>query len=156
MADNMRLTREARTLKLDGMPAVTLARWDGTLPDGRTGPTISGAQMDEAARYVGDAVQALSSDAAHLLVSSMAAWRAQLDELDASRRDELVSELDAIVERAARLRAYVDAYNPDFRFNPDPYHTATSHTFAVKASNTLAAKVRKALGYTYSRQDVTF
>jgi hypothetical protein len=138
------------------MPAVTLARWDGTLPDGGTGPTISGAQMDAAARYVGDAVQALSSDAARLLVSSMAAWRAQLNELDAARRDELVSELDALIENAARLRAYVDTYQPGFQFNPSPELGERNQKAAVKASNRLAAKVRNALGYTYSRQDVTF
>jgi hypothetical protein len=49
------------------------------------------------------------------------------------------ADLDALIERASRLRAYMD-------------HRAMrtlDHAGAVKTSNRLANKVRKLLGYAY-------
>jgi hypothetical protein len=56
----------------------------------------------------------------------------------------LVLELDAIAERAARLSAYLQATE---------HH---DHAYAVKRQNTVGAHVRKALGFTQARADITF
>jgi hypothetical protein len=62
---------------------------------------------------------------------------------------ESVILLDNTIEKLARVRGYLDG-----RYG----HGCgdQGHTSAAKESNRLAAKVRKALGFTYSQQDLTF
>lgn len=59
---------------------------------------------------------------------------------------QLVRMLEANAVEAARRAAYIEARCVDRR----------SHADAVKAQNRLATKVRRALGFTYPKQDVSF
>ncbi len=63
--------------------------------------------------------------------------------------DEAISELDATIQGLTRLRGYLDA-----RYG----HGCgdQGHTDAVKEANRLTTKVRKALGYTYPKCEVSF
>jgi hypothetical protein len=64
-------------------------------------------------------------------------------------QSEMIRYLDGEIERAARLRGYLDE-----RYG----HGCGDHGHndAVKSSNRLAAKIRKALGFTYPKDDVRF
>lgn len=64
-------------------------------------------------------------------------------------RRKIIDELDAVIQRAARIRGYVD-----MRYGSgcgDQGHVA-----GVKESNKLVNKIRKALGFTYPKADVRF
>lgn len=58
---------------------------------------------------------------------------------------ESVRELDTMLERAMRLREYLD-----YR------HAGVEHGGAVTASNKGVAKLRKVLGYSQHRNDLAF
>jgi hypothetical protein len=59
---------------------------------------------------------------------------------------EAVTGLDAIIEKAARLRGYVEAHE-----------AGKAHEAAVARSNRLVTAVRRALGYAYPKAgEVTF
>lgn len=62
---------------------------------------------------------------------------------------DLIRELDALLERAAMLRGYLDT-------RQNSQGSDLGHDKAVKAANRLKTKVRHALGYTIPRQDVSF
>ncbi len=63
--------------------------------------------------------------------------------------DDAVRKLDSLIEALTRFRAYLE-----YRSGSGCYDQG--HKAAVKAQNRLAAKVRKALGFTYYKQDITF
>lgn len=56
------------------------------------------------------------------------------------------SDLQDVIQKAVRVQAYLEARLYDMQ----------EHDAAVKYSNKTIAKVRKALGYTYARQDLSF
>jgi hypothetical protein len=72
-----------------------------------------------------------------------------VEQLKPEALGDMVRELDGLIERAARLRGYVD-----MRYG----HGCgdQGHESAVKESNKLAGKIRKSLGFTFARQDVNF
>lgn len=78
------------------------------------------------------------------LNAPMVEWSDLQHGLFEETKAEMVAELDGIIIKGARLRAYMER-----RRNG-------THLEAVKYSNDLAAKVRKALGYTQARHDITF
>lgn len=63
--------------------------------------------------------------------------------------DQTIRELDALIEKAARVRGYLDG-----RYG----HGCgdQGHEDSVKLSNRLTAQVRKALGFTKNRLDTQF
>jgi hypothetical protein len=63
--------------------------------------------------------------------------------------DEAINELDGAIERLTRLRGYLD-----MRYGHG--YGDGGHASAVVESNNLAAKVRKALGFTRYRLDIRF
>lgn len=62
---------------------------------------------------------------------------------------EAIQELDGIIIRLVRFRAYLD-----MRYGNGCGDQG--HNDGVKEQNKLAAKVRKALGYTKAKDDITF
>lgn len=65
-------------------------------------------------------------------------------------KQEIVAHLDALIERASRLRAYLDARVQRTGDN------SADHERAVRKQNGFAKKIRRLLGYSYPGQDVTF
>ena len=63
--------------------------------------------------------------------------------------DDAVRKLDSLIEALTRFRAYLE-------YRSGSGCSDQGHKAAVKAQNSLAAKVRKALGFTYPKQDITF
>lgn len=73
-------------------------------------------------------------------------WHGIITEIEHPfQRTEVASALEWRAVAAARASAYVQAI-------ADGY----SHTEAVKSSNKRVAKVRKALGFTYPKDDINF
>lgn len=111
------------------------------------GYPLSPGEVDDLARTIVDGLNLATPGAARLLTTPPAEWHKALPRdlecIDLSR------ELDSLIEHAARLRAYLD-HMAQMRRDDD------AHAAAVKASNNLAAKIRKALGYTQARNDYTF
>lgn len=77
------------------------------------------------------------------------AWKHRVDQLSVTEKQELTRWLDSVIERAARLRGYVDTRGALGEGD-------AGHEKSVQESNTLAARIRRALGYTYARQDLRF
>lgn len=84
-----------------------------------------------------------------LLDEPMVNWKDAATALKPEALVDAVRSLDSLIERAARLRGYLDG-----RYG----HGCgdQGHADAVKMSNALAAKVRKALGFTYKDHPLTF
>ena len=76
-------------------------------------------------------------------------WEKKVDPCPPELLMDLSACLDGIIQRAARLSGYMDARGG----MGDRDH---GHAAGVKSSNLMASKVRKALGYTYPRQDINF
>lgn len=78
----------------------------------------------------------------------MTTW-STVGELTPEFQHAMIRYLDGEIERAARLRGYLDE-----RYG----HGCGDHGHkdGVKSSNKLAAKIRKALGFTYAKDDVRF
>lgn len=76
-------------------------------------------------------------------------FQAQVNAMTTEDRRVYIDELDAIMQKAAMLRGYLDA-----RYG----HGCgdQGHQDGVKACNRLVAKVRKALGFTIAKRDLTF
>lgn len=84
-----------------------------------------------------------------LLRSPMVTWQECVEQYAPGFQHEMIRDLDGLIERAARLRGYMDErYGHGYGDH--------GHKDGVKSSNKLAAKIRKALGFTYARQDVNF
>lgn len=83
--------------------------------------------------------------ARRLLWSAPVTWERAIDRMAEPMRIEIARTLNVIAVQAARVAEYVEAraYGAD-------------HRAAVRASNARVRKVRRALGYTYSNQDLTF
>lgn len=81
-----------------------------------------------------------------LLDNPLVQLDATVSAMASDERHHFSRMLDAVAERAARIRGYLDMRGV---LGSDRGHAA-----GVKASNTLATKIRKALGYTALR--VTF
>jgi hypothetical protein len=73
------------------------------------------------------------------LMAPMSEWEGLLDRMHAQQRGEVVNSMDALIQKATRLRGYADQ-----RAGSDRGHAA-----GVVEANKLLAKVRKALGFTY-------
>lgn len=86
--------------------------------------------------------------ATKLLASPMAQWDTIL-----SRNSDAVSEADdylmATVEKAARASGYIAG-------RVGSGGLTRGHAEGVKRSNTFAAKVRRVLGFTYPKNDISF
>lgn len=65
-------------------------------------------------------------------------------------KQEIIEELDAWIEKACRLRAYLDAR---VQMSGD---NSKDHNRAVRRQNGLATKVRRLLGYSYPKSEVMF
>ena len=76
-------------------------------------------------------------------------WPELVKALPSSEMLELSRWLDSVSEGAARLSAYVEARGGSGCGD-------SGHDRAVKAQNRRAAKVRRALGYTFPKLDFTF
>ena len=65
-------------------------------------------------------------------------------------RQEVVEYLDALIEKAARVRAYLDVQSE--------FHgtTGSKHNKAVAKGNKLVATIRKMTGYSYPTRDIQF
>ena len=85
-----------------------------------------------------------------ILLAPPVEWRATMQELSQHEVQQVGSSLDVLMQQAARLRGYLDEVELN-GVKDDVCHAA-----AVVQSNRTLAKVRKALGYTYPRQDISF
>lgn len=72
-------------------------------------------------------------------------WQEVFDALPVESREDYARELEAVAEAAARMAGYFGRR-----------HLGGDHTAAVKRSNTAAAAIRRALGFSYPRQDINF
>jgi hypothetical protein len=84
-----------------------------------------------------------------LLESPMVQWAELQHGMFTETKQEIVGYLDALIEKAVRLRGYLDHQAREG-------HTDGKHRGAVQQSNYLACKVRAVLGYSRPRQDVSF
>jgi hypothetical protein len=66
-----------------------------------------------------------------------------------ARMEDVVNELDAIIEHAARPRGYLEMRHGNGCGDQ-------GHASAVKESNKLVAKIRKALGFVQPKKDLRF
>lgn len=80
-----------------------------------------------------------------LVIYPMADWRQRIEQMSLSQRQELADHAAALAIKAARLAAYADAA----RLN-------VGHYKSVRRQNSIAAKVRRALGFTQGRDDIHF
>lgn len=78
-------------------------------------------------------------------------WRGEVDGWSDVRREEIVRDLNGLIDSAARLRGYLDG-----RWQQTGVVSDGVHTRAVRFSNNLISKVRKAMGYAQPRSDVRF
>jgi len=102
-----------------------------------TNPTTDKSPRDDAKRT-----------AQFFLDEPMTHW-SSVGELKPQAQHEVIRHLDAVIERAVRLRGYLDE-----RYG---YGCGDQgHKAAVKTSNKLAKRIRKALGFTYPGQDINF
>lgn len=89
---------------------------------------------------------------AHLLSLPMVEWDGFISRMLTTqprlRVLEVMNEMDALAEKTIRLRGYLEMREGG--------GSDRGHTEAVSESNRLTTLARKALGYTYPRQDVTF
>jgi len=72
-------------------------------------------------------------------------WQEVFEALPAGDRGDYAADLEALAQAAARMAGY---------FNRR--HLGGDHAAAVRKSNSVAAAVRKALGFAYPRQDINF
>lgn len=86
---------------------------------------------------------------AALLDAPMLDWRRNVSAVIPEHRARMICSLDSFIETACRLRAYVESTTGE-------RDTDTRHDRAVRRSNGLATKVRRALGYSQPRADVRF
>jgi cytidylate kinase len=87
--------------------------------------------------------------AKQIMARPMVEWEAAADRMNARERAEIADALNQITQRAARAASYFE----------ERYGYGCSdrgHAEAVKAQNKLVAKIRKALGFSYPKQDVSF
>ncbi len=87
------------------------------------------------------------------LETPMVEWPDRQHGLYNETKQEMVCELDALIERACRLRAYLDTRSLE-RWDGIP--TDQIHAKAVRRQNALATKVRRLLGYSRPQLVVTF
>lgn len=87
-----------------------------------------------------------------LLRTPMVKWRARTAKLTNTERQKLIDELDALAIRCARLSGYLTS---QLIGGNDPTDDQI-HAAAVARSNRTARKVRKALGFTYANDPITF
>lgn len=85
----------------------------------------------------------------HLLDSSMRDWNSLQHNMLGETKEEIIRYLDRLMERSARLRGYLNT-----RYGNGCGDGG--HASAVKESNRLAWKVRKALGFIQPRKDITY
>jgi hypothetical protein len=78
-----------------------------------------------------------------------AGWEAYVDALNSSERRELAESLEGLLVWAARAFGYAD-HRHGGGCNDQ------GHTDSVKNSNKMAAKVRKAIGFTVAKHDISF
>jgi hypothetical protein len=87
--------------------------------------------------------------AKQILARPMVEWEASADKMTTAERGEVARALNTMAERAARAASYFEE-----RYG---YGCGDQgHSRAVKKQNKLAERIRKALGFTYAKQDVTF
>ena len=127
----MRYTLQAgRSILRDGARFVSLNRADECPP----------TDADQCAEFVTHALNlSIRTATLALLVSAPNTWERRADEMSARAMHDATRDLDALIEGAARLRAYLDWRE----------RRTLDHAGAVKSSNKLANAVRKLLGYTY-------
>jgi hypothetical protein len=89
----------------------------------------------------------MNAQVVELLETAPVQWDTAVSALSPELRYEVGAELSALLERAARLKGYIEGR---YLYEEKP------HSIGVSNSNALAAKVRKALGYAYPKQDIQF
>ncbi len=77
---------------------------------------------------------------------AMRKWDQQAKKMSAGELSELAGSATDLAVRAARLAAYCDTR----------YHYPEKHDEAVKHQNRTARNVRRVLGFTYPKDDITF
>lgn len=80
-----------------------------------------------------------------ILDAPMADWPALYDALTTDQRREVDDQAAVLAVKAARLSRYFGRRT-----------SGGKHEDAVKAQNSVAAKVRQALGFTYKDSPITF
>lgn len=80
-----------------------------------------------------------------LMNAAMREWPSLLATLSRSERHRITTELMSLAVHAARLAAYANARDLE-----------RSHEESVGVQNRVALAVRRALGYAYARDPVTF
>lgn len=91
---------------------------------------------------------ALKKTGLRWIESAAITWPSMARALTDTERRELADWLDSLAERAVRLSGYLEGI-----------HTSEDifdHPQAVKRSNRKVSKVRKAIGFTQPRNDITF
>lgn len=88
--------------------------------------------------------------AARLMQLPPVQWRAAVAGLTSTQLVEVENELDAVVLGAVRLAGYLRGVEGG-KVEEDATHRA-----GVRKSNGVVAAVRRTLGYTYPRQDLSF
>jgi hypothetical protein len=88
-------------------------------------------------------------EALELLVVPLVELESSIAGITPNDLDQLSRDLDAIAIRAARVARYVELRGGYGRGDQ-------GHSAAVDAQNKTAAKVRKALGFSYPKQDIRF
>lgn len=84
-----------------------------------------------------------------ILNGAMVEWEEAVRMLTSAQIQEVQNRCDAMAERAARLSGYLDARGATGCGD-------SGHSEGVKRSNKKAHRVRKALGFTYPRKDISF
>jgi hypothetical protein len=76
-----------------------------------------------------------------------AEWDEVLAAMSPRDRNDMSDELSSFMIHAGRLKGYIEGR---YMYSERP------HDFAVKASNKLAERIRKVLGYVYPKDDIRF
>jgi hypothetical protein len=94
-------------------------------------------------------IDAVGQETERLMQTAMVNWDTAVSLLSQEMRQDVARQLEAMIERGARLLGYLEERGVTGCGDG-------GHIEGVKGSNRLAAKVRKALGFTYPKQDVRF
>ncbi len=80
-----------------------------------------------------------------------AEWQAAVDRMSRLKRGDIASHLNAMAIRFARAAVYMER-----RYGCYGWAGDEGHSYAVKEQNLAVTKVRRALGFTAAKDDLTF
>lgn len=90
-------------------------------------------------------------DAEYWLALAPVRWYGEVEGMRAKVAEEAVQALDSHITAAARVRAYLQEW-----LNHGHGEDLRAHRAGVRAGNRLVTKIRRALGYSYPKQDLNF